>query len=240
MFITWVTGHVTETLPDIPYTATSVYNVNPLNVSKPSTVFPLQGFTYTQDLRLLCASFRLDRTTEFVCRLLSHRSDLTFSRIPALDPDCNLCPAAADALSYVWISSYQPSVGPAGANTVPSGRGGALIKADPATSNAVYTSYPTGDYSSPVIHRVSGHRRPLTNPSYTSGRLRHHVIAGPARRVLQKPQACHSNCLTAHMYLCPGQRAALFAWRDCFVKPCTLNSSLVVCEDQAWLCSNRR
>ncbi len=36
--ITWVTGHVTETLPDIPYTATSVYNVNPLNVSKPSAV----------------------------------------------------------------------------------------------------------------------------------------------------------------------------------------------------------
>ena len=35
VFITWVTGHVTETLPDIPYTATSVYNVNPLNKSAP-------------------------------------------------------------------------------------------------------------------------------------------------------------------------------------------------------------
>jgi len=55
----------------------------------------------------------------------------------------------------VWISSYQPSVGPAGANTVPSGRGGALIKADPATANAVYTAYTTNDYSSPVIHTVS-------------------------------------------------------------------------------------
>jgi len=55
----------------------------------------------------------------------------------------------------VWISTYQPSVGPAGANTVPTGRGGALIKADPATANSVYTSYPAGDYSSPVIHTVS-------------------------------------------------------------------------------------
>ena len=35
VFITWVTGHVTETLPDIPYTATSVYNINPLNMSAP-------------------------------------------------------------------------------------------------------------------------------------------------------------------------------------------------------------
>jgi len=58
----------------------------------------------------------------------------------------------------VWISSYQPSVASAGANTVPSGRGGALIKADPATANSVYTSFPDGDYSSPVIHTVSGCR----------------------------------------------------------------------------------
>ena len=65
---------------------------------------------------------------------------------------------AGDALSYVWISSYQPSVTSAGANTVPSGRGGALIKADPTTANSVYTSYPDGDYSSPVIHTVSGRR----------------------------------------------------------------------------------
>ena len=64
---------------------------------------------------------------------------------------------AGDALSYVWISTYQPSVKPAGANTVPSGRGGALIKANPATANAVYTSYPGADYSSPVIHTVSIH-----------------------------------------------------------------------------------
>jgi len=66
----------------------------------------------------------------------------------------------------VWLSTYQPSVGPAGANTVPTGRGGALIKADPATANAVYTSYPAGDYSSPVIHRVSRQCGPLTGPSY--------------------------------------------------------------------------
>ena len=38
VFITWVTGHVTETLPDIPYTLTSVYNVNPLNKSAPGAV----------------------------------------------------------------------------------------------------------------------------------------------------------------------------------------------------------
>ncbi len=66
----------------------------------------------------------------------------------------------------MWLSTYQPSVGPAGANTVPTGRGGALIKADPATANAVYTSYPAGDYSSPVIHRVSRQCGPLTGPSY--------------------------------------------------------------------------
>ena len=60
---------------------------------------------------------------------------------------------AGDALSYVWISTYQPAVGPAGPNTVPSGRGGALIKADPTTANAVYKSL-TLDYSSPVIHTV--------------------------------------------------------------------------------------
>ena len=62
---------------------------------------------------------------------------------------------AGDALLYVWISTYSPSVGPAGANTVPSGRGGALIKANPVTANAVYTSYTTNDYSWPVIHTVS-------------------------------------------------------------------------------------
>ncbi len=60
----------------------------------------------------------------------------------------------------MWISSYQPSVGPAGANTVPSGRGGALIKADPTTANAVYTSYPAADYSSPVFHTVCTPLRP--------------------------------------------------------------------------------
>ena len=62
--ITWVTGHVTETLPDLPYTATSVYNVNPLNVSKPSAVFLPQSFTHRQDLRQLRGSFRLDPATE--------------------------------------------------------------------------------------------------------------------------------------------------------------------------------
>ena len=66
---------------------------------------------------------------------------------------------AGDALSYVWISTYSPSVGPASANTVPSGRGGALIKANPATANAIYTSYTTNDYSSPVIHTVSSRLR---------------------------------------------------------------------------------
>ena len=59
-----------------------------------------------------------------------------------------------DALTYVWISTYEPSVKPANATTVPSGRGGALIIANPKTANAVYTSYPAGDYSSPVIHTV--------------------------------------------------------------------------------------
>ncbi len=60
-----------------------------------------------------------------------------------------------DAQTYVWISTYEKSVGPANATTVPSGRGGALIVADTATANTVYTSYPAGDYSSPVIHTVS-------------------------------------------------------------------------------------
>ena len=34
MYIVWLTGHVTETLPDLPYT-TNPYNVNPLNKSAP-------------------------------------------------------------------------------------------------------------------------------------------------------------------------------------------------------------
>ena len=62
--------------------------------------------------------------------------------------------SAGDALTYVWISTYQPSVASAGATTTPSGRGGALIIADPATANSVYTSFFTNDYSSPVIHTV--------------------------------------------------------------------------------------
>ncbi len=34
MFIVWATGHVTETMPDVPYTAMP-YNINPLNKSAP-------------------------------------------------------------------------------------------------------------------------------------------------------------------------------------------------------------
>ena len=34
VFIVWATGHVTETLPDLPYT-TNPYNTNPLNKSAP-------------------------------------------------------------------------------------------------------------------------------------------------------------------------------------------------------------
>ena len=33
-YIVWATGHVTETLPDLP-TTTNPYNVNPLNKSQP-------------------------------------------------------------------------------------------------------------------------------------------------------------------------------------------------------------
>ena len=59
---------------------------------------------------------------------------------------------AGDALSYVWISTSSSGVAAAGANSVPTGTYGALIKGNTATSNAVYTSYPDADYSSPVIH----------------------------------------------------------------------------------------
>ena len=41
-YIVWATGHVTETLPDLP-TTTNPYNVNPLNKSAPGALLRCLG-----------------------------------------------------------------------------------------------------------------------------------------------------------------------------------------------------
>ena len=60
MFIVWVTGHVTEILPDLPYT-TNPYNINPLNESAPGascTFRDLRHFSGPYPARLSSVKYR--------------------------------------------------------------------------------------------------------------------------------------------------------------------------------------
>ena len=43
LFLVWATGHITETLPDIPYKV-KVYSSNFANASKPGKPFPAALF----------------------------------------------------------------------------------------------------------------------------------------------------------------------------------------------------